>query len=193
MTAKLEDRLLLRHAVAFDFTGLVDSCGLTVRVTMDAHEEGEWRLVKYDNDPYDRTWLLCESARGSDLFWIPWRWCGDVGEAWYPKTFESEREACMVALDICEERVKVRDSKLTKYGPDTVRLRAEVLRTAEFRNQHGLVVDPFEIESGLVFSVHNHPRAGLYECVGRGSLGGRYMDANPVPVPAAKVQITDEP
>lgn len=114
---RLEERLLLRSAVAFEFCGLVDGIGFHVRV--DQYVAGEfWGLVRHYGNPHERNptmgaqvCALVENDTDGELRWVPWDWSDGVlledgNHACTVKGIEDEREALTLALDLCDGKVR---------------------------------------------------------------------------------------
>lgn len=112
---RLEERLLLRKAVAFEFCGLVDGVGFMVLVALHAGVEF-WGLVRHYGDPHDRSpavgTQVCILAEREDvhgtLTWVPWDWSKGIlieGD-WNVKDVEDEREALTLALDLCDGKIQ---------------------------------------------------------------------------------------
>lgn len=128
---RLEERLLLRSAVAFEFSGLVDGIGFHVRV--DQYVAGEfWGLVRHYGTPHERNpavgmqvCVLVEYDLDGELAWVPWDWSDGFlfersDSVWSIKNIECEREALTLALDICDGKTRPREPNpfVTASPPD---------------------------------------------------------------------------
>lgn len=117
----LEDRLLLRHAVAFEFVGE----GEVVRVTTDFTPEGEWGLVRHDGNvpwaglDHNPIWLLCQRNDKADegLWWVE-QWVVDRwDDAWHMLRHDELSTAVLLALDVCDGRQEVRTDETRPEQP----------------------------------------------------------------------------
>lgn len=128
----LEDQLLLRHVQAFEFGGLVDGIGFSIRVAREGCE-GEMVLIKHYNDPVTDALLqgannvippaiLAERQMGKtgEYCWIPWHPTRAEHEDFLVTKIEDDREACELALQICEGKLKPQDLVIAWLHGDKV-------------------------------------------------------------------------